>query len=284
MPSEEKNYNWFKCHREMFNHALAENKPWCDALAWLYLVSRANSKPGFVNFRSEYLEVKRGEFITSQLKLGAKFGWGRQRTKTFLNGLKKTKNIDYKANNRNIRIIVLNYNKYQGNITEGRQQTKQQTRQLDDNRPTTGDYKQEYKNKEERKNTSFLIKEYLSPEQQNNFDQKPEFVKSKLKHPANANRILTWLYLMESQTFTNEVELNWQLKKDRTKHAHELAQIGKLSDGQIMVKMRNLKGNSMLSLSSLAMACKRANSKNEVNTDKLNKVRQELSNKMNMSI
>ncbi len=106
---------WTKIYREQFNSWISK-KPFCDGYAWTYFYSQANHKDGVVNFgekRNEYIDVKRGQFITSKLKLGKIFGWGRYRVNSFINALKLDSMVTYESNNRYILITIENYEKYQ---------------------------------------------------------------------------------------------------------------------------------------------------------------------------
>jgi len=110
----EKRGGWVKLWRSQFNHWVSEKRPWCDGYAWSYTYSRANHKDGLVNFRNQYIRLKRGEFITSKRKLQGTFGWSRNRLNSFLAALKADNMITYRTTNRYLRIHVLNYEKYQG--------------------------------------------------------------------------------------------------------------------------------------------------------------------------
>ena len=106
---------WTKIYREQFNSWISK-KPFCDGYAWTYFYNQANHKDGVVNFgekRNEYIDVKRGQFITSKLKLGKIFGWGRYRVNSFINALKLDSMVTYESNNRYILITIVNYEKYQ---------------------------------------------------------------------------------------------------------------------------------------------------------------------------
>lgn len=119
-----KNRGWVKLWREQFGNWVSEKKPWCDGYAWSYMYARANHKRGVVNFRNEYIEINRGEFITSKLKLRGIFGWSYKQVNSFLTALELDQMVRIKTTNRYTYITILNYDKYQGDggtegITEG---------------------------------------------------------------------------------------------------------------------------------------------------------------------
>ena len=139
-----KNKGWVKLWREQFNNWVSERKPWCDGYAWCYLYSQANHKDGSVNFgtsRNEYIDIKRGQFITSKLKLGKIFGWGRHRVDSFINALKSTNMITYETSNRYILVTIVNYEIYQQIGKLSNNETNNET----NSQRTTSEHKQECK-------------------------------------------------------------------------------------------------------------------------------------------
>ena len=101
---------WTKTYREQFNSWISK-KPFCDGYAWTYLYSRANHKKGMVNFRNEYIEVERGQLLTSKKQLRKIFGWTRRHLDNFLLALEKDQNLTYRVTHRYIVITITNYNK-----------------------------------------------------------------------------------------------------------------------------------------------------------------------------
>ncbi len=107
------NKGWVKLWRVQFDHFISDRKPWCDGYAWCYLYSRANHKKGFVNFRNEYIEIDRGQFLTSKIQLQELFGWTRRHCDNFLLALENDKMLTYRITNRYIIITIINYDTYQ---------------------------------------------------------------------------------------------------------------------------------------------------------------------------
>ena len=114
----DKNSGWVKLWREQFNHEISERKPWCDGYAWSYLYSRANFKPAIINFRNQYINVDRGQFVTSKLKLQRIFGWSKKRTNSFLTSLEVGGMSTIRTTNRFIIITICNYDKFQSTEDE----------------------------------------------------------------------------------------------------------------------------------------------------------------------
>jgi len=138
-----KNKGWTKLYRAQFTHWISERKPWCDSFAWCYLYSRANHKKGVVNFRNQYIEIERGQLLTSRLKLQKIFGWTYKRTSSYLKALEKDKMCTIRTTNRFIVITIVNYGLYQSKEEQGIEQKVEQETEQKENRGKTGQHKQE---------------------------------------------------------------------------------------------------------------------------------------------
>jgi len=138
-----KNKGWVKLYRAQFGHWISERKPWCDGFAWCYLYSQANHKSGVVNFRNEYIEIKRGQFLTSKLKLQKIFGWTYKRTSSYLKALEKDEMCTIRSTNRFIVITIVKYELYQSKESNGVEQKVEQALEQKPNRGRTGQHKQE---------------------------------------------------------------------------------------------------------------------------------------------
>ena len=137
-----KNRGWVKLWRDQFNHWVSK-KPFCDGYVWCYLYSRANHKKGIVNFRNQYIEIERGQFLTSKLKLQEKFGWTYKRVSAFLKALEKDKMCTIRTTNRFIVITIINYELYQSKENNKVEQKDKQGVEQKPNRGRTGQHKQE---------------------------------------------------------------------------------------------------------------------------------------------
>lgn len=138
-----KNKGWVKLWRDQFNNWVSDRKPWCDGYAWCYLYSRANHKKRIVNFRNQYIEVERGQLLTSKLKLQRIFGWSYKRTTAYLKALEKDKMCTIRTTNRYIIITIVNYDLYQSKEEQGIEQKGEQRVEQEKNRSRTGQHKQE---------------------------------------------------------------------------------------------------------------------------------------------
>ena len=107
---------WIKLYRSIQSHWLWESeKPFDKRSAWIDILLLVNHDDNKVFFDNEIVYVKRGEHITSEPKLAERWGWSRTKVRNFLNLLEKDDMIKNKKEGRKrTRLIVLNYNDYQG--------------------------------------------------------------------------------------------------------------------------------------------------------------------------
>ena len=138
---------YFFVYRKLFEHELGQN-PLIVAL-WVRLLAEASWEDREIWWDGKAISIKRGQFITSILKLSQWLGVSRGTTKRHLNALQMIQQIDIKTTNKYTVITIRNYDKYQKN--------GQQT----DNRLTT-DYQQTDTTKnirsKEYKNTNVPLK------------------------------------------------------------------------------------------------------------------------------
>ncbi|RXM75103.1 DnaD domain protein, partial [Clostridium tetani] len=95
---------------------IQEHWIWEDAeklKAWLDLLLLANHQSRKILLGNELINVERGSFITSQKKLMERWGWGSEKTRTFLKLLDSDGMIKFQPDKKKTTIIILNYDRYQ---------------------------------------------------------------------------------------------------------------------------------------------------------------------------
>ena len=140
---------WVKIHRDLLDNELWSDKPFTKGQAWVDLLLLANHKDKNVLIGSHTEMVERGSFITSELKLMERWGWGRKKVKLFLNFLESQKMIERNANNKRTAITIVNYGFYQDcDLPKEQQKNSKGTakEQQRDSRGTAKGHKQERKN------------------------------------------------------------------------------------------------------------------------------------------
>ena len=147
---------WVKIHRDLLDNELWSDKPFTKGQAWVDLLLLANHKDKNVLIGSHTEMVERGSFITSELKLMERWGWGRKKVKLFLNFLESQKMIERNANNKRTAITIVNYGFYQDCDLPKEQQKNSKRTDKEQLRNSTGTAKE---HKQERKNER--MKEYI---------------------------------------------------------------------------------------------------------------------------
>jgi len=109
--------------RSILAHWIGEDKPYNYLSAWIYILLKANHKSNFFPFGKDIMEVTRGSFITSTVKLADAFGWSRTKVSRFLGLLENDSMIELKKDTKKTYITICNYNTYQ-NIETAKEQIK----------------------------------------------------------------------------------------------------------------------------------------------------------------
>ena len=105
---------WISLHRKILdNPILKASKEYSRLEAFVWLLLRANHKEGKCVIGSTLYKVKKGEMITSQMKLMKQFRWSKSKLINFLKLLQEDEMIDMKTEPNLTRITILNYCTYQ---------------------------------------------------------------------------------------------------------------------------------------------------------------------------
>lgn len=130
---------WVKIYREIENHWIWQNDKYFKC--WQWFIFRANHCQNKVLLGTEFMDVNRGEFITSISKICQATGMSMQSTRTFLALLEKDKMINKQTTSKLTKITICNYDYYQGDQqTNNKQINKRVTQsQQTDNKPVTTD-------------------------------------------------------------------------------------------------------------------------------------------------
>lgn len=117
---------WIKTYRELQNHWIWKNDKYLKG--WLWFLFRANHTENKILIGTEFIDIKRGEFITSISKICEATGMKAQSTRTFLRLLETDKMINKQTTSKLTKITICNYEYYQGD---------QQTKNKRTNKPKT---------------------------------------------------------------------------------------------------------------------------------------------------
>ena len=104
---------YVKIYRQLQDHWLYQEKPFCPLAAWVDLITRANHKTVKLRFDRELITLQRGQFITSTVRLADHWGWSRTKVSNFLETLEKDGMIKKVSDRRKTTITLCNYTYWQ---------------------------------------------------------------------------------------------------------------------------------------------------------------------------
>ena len=105
---------WIKVNRKIQDHWIwSKDKQFDCRSAWLDILLSANHKDNKFPLGTEIIEVPRGSFITSEIKLMERWGWSKTKVRTFLKLLENDEMIVKKSDRKKTTITIVNYSIYQ---------------------------------------------------------------------------------------------------------------------------------------------------------------------------
>jgi len=113
---------WIKLHRKIQEHWIWQDKPFDKRSAWVDILLMANHEENKFVLGNELVEVERGSFITSELKLMERWGWSKSKVRNFLSLLQNDGMINKKTDRKKTTITIVNYSDYQDKQTTDKPQ------------------------------------------------------------------------------------------------------------------------------------------------------------------
>lgn len=118
-------YGWISIHRKIQQSDIwLDNEPFDKRSAWIDLIMMANHEDKQILFNGKFIDVKRGEKITSLKQLSDRWRWSRSKVRRFLNLLESGSMIELKAKQRYTSYKVVNYNVYQNEDIDKRNEVE----------------------------------------------------------------------------------------------------------------------------------------------------------------
>lgn len=99
-------------HKSILDNWTWGNQPKSKFEAWIYILLKANYEDRRVNIGFDVVDIKRGEFFTSQDQLSKDFRWSRGAVRRFLEMLQDDEMITIHAAKRWTKITVCKYESY----------------------------------------------------------------------------------------------------------------------------------------------------------------------------
>lgn len=121
-----KNEGWIKLYRALNDDDIWNGEPFTVGQAWVDILLRANHKMGYWKNK----RIQRGQMWTSKRKLMARWSVGLARAQRFLNRMVEAEKISIEYHSNGLMITVLNYDKYQGTVSEQKHEREHPQEQL----------------------------------------------------------------------------------------------------------------------------------------------------------
>lgn len=126
---------WISLYRKIQEHWLwTKKRKFSQFEAWISLLFKAGHKDRKIMFGEKIVDVKRGSFVTSEVKLSEEWKWDRSTVRKFLKTLESEKMIQKTTTTKYTVITIENWDFYQI--------VQQQNRQQNNNKTTTRQHKQ----------------------------------------------------------------------------------------------------------------------------------------------
>lgn len=120
---------WIKVHRQLQDCPIWYGERFSKGQAWVDLLLLANHRDKKILFNGEFVTIKKGQYLTSMVKLAEKWKWSRPTVSKFLKLLESDKMISLTVDNVKTLITIEKYSVYQLNDDECLQPSLQPTLQ-----------------------------------------------------------------------------------------------------------------------------------------------------------
>ena len=176
---------WIKAHRNIQQHYLWQEKPFSKGQAWIDLILLANHKGNKFILGNEVIEVERGSFVTSEIKLMDRWGWSKSKVRAFLQLLQNDSMLVKKTDRKKTTLKIVNYDVWQDSETTKEPQKdheKTTKKPIKDTNKNVKNVKNDKNVKNEKKNTygeyqNVLLKEEEYQKLHRDFKNAPELIK-----------------------------------------------------------------------------------------------------------
>ena len=98
---------WIKAHRSLLDHWLWDDKPFSKGQAWIDILMLANHADKKTVLGNDLINIERGSFITSDLKLADRWGWSKTKVRSFLSLLESDKMIVKKSDRKKTTVTIV---------------------------------------------------------------------------------------------------------------------------------------------------------------------------------
>lgn len=108
---------WILLHRQIQDCWIWQDRPYSKGQAWVDLLLLANHRDVKIPIDGKPVEITRGQFHTSEVKLANRWGWDRRKVKRFLEVLESDRMLVKECSRNGTTITLVNYDNFQGDGT-----------------------------------------------------------------------------------------------------------------------------------------------------------------------
>jgi DNA replication protein DnaD len=154
------NYGYISLHRKvMKNFLFREKRVFSRFEAWIYILMNANHTDSKILLGNQLIEVKKGSFITSEIKLMDEFSWSKSKVRSFLILLESQSMIKKNTDTKKTTLTIVKYSDYQ-DLQTTKKPRKDHKRTAEELQKDTNNNDNNYNNdnnEELNNNTSILL-------------------------------------------------------------------------------------------------------------------------------
>ena len=108
---------WINIHRQIKeNWIWKSEEPFDKRSAWIDLLLTVNHKNKKIPFENGFIEIERGQTLTSIKQLAGRWKWSRHKVSDFLDQLERDTMIVQVRDTRKTLVSIVNYDKYQAQV------------------------------------------------------------------------------------------------------------------------------------------------------------------------
>lgn len=112
---------WFSLERDIFKHDFFKREPFTEREAWIWIISKAVWEDTTFDISGVNHPIPRGSFVTTLSELEATWTWSSTRIRNYLKKLVDQHMIKHEVFTRKTLLSVCNYDLYQKNVNNGRE-------------------------------------------------------------------------------------------------------------------------------------------------------------------
>lgn len=113
MNEKNKKSGWVRLYRSVTESWMWKDKPFSKGQAWIDIILMANHEERNVGIGNQIIDVQKGSFITSMVKLGERWGWNKDKVSRYLKQLQSDAKVQLNTQQKCTVVTLVNWDFYQ---------------------------------------------------------------------------------------------------------------------------------------------------------------------------